>query len=257
MHAHPYAGVARALASTPFGAIDYRERTGSTNADAADLLGDERFAGRTFVADYQTLGRGRKGRSWSARAGTALLFTTILPRPVAAASLWIVPFWSALAVKEALDERGVETALHWPNDLLLGPRKIAGILCVSRIAGSSAWAGVGVGINVHRQGAAAAEIEPPPAFCDDARPVERPDLLAGVLRAYDRTVNELDDPEGVARRWERAAGLPGRRYRILKDASEAPFEATALRLHDGGGLAVRHDDGRDEVVGLADARALR
>ncbi len=257
MHDHPYARAAQALEGTPFSAIHYVERTGSTNADAADVLGDERFAGRTFVAEHQTLGAGRKGRTWIARSGTSLLFTTILPRPIPSASLWSVPFWAALSVAAGLRECGVEAALHWPNDLLIGTRKVSGILCVSRVAGERAWAGIGVGINVRRQPGAERDIAPPPAFCDDVAPVDRSDLLYAVLERYRQSLDLLDTPEEIARRWEAAAGVPGKRYRIVKDGSALAFDAVALALATGGGLVVERGDGTRETIDLADARALR
>src|SRR5579862_2565994 len=161
------------LGSGAFAAVRYVGETGSTNADAAELLGDPRFAGLTIVAEYQTRGSGRKGRSWLAQPGTALLFTTILPRPIDSDRLWTVPFWTALAVGRALDVCGVAAALQWPNDLLIDDRKVAGILCTSRVTGRNAHVGCGVGINVHRRAGAQAGIEPPPAFCDDRNQIGR------------------------------------------------------------------------------------
>ncbi|HTU81321.1 MAG TPA: biotin--[acetyl-CoA-carboxylase] ligase [Candidatus Acidoferrales bacterium] len=257
MHEHPYAGVAAALAGTPFSDVRYVERTASTNADAADLLGDARFAGRTLVAEHQTLGKGRKGRTWVAGAGTSLLFTTVLPEPVATATLWIVPFWAALAIGGALERHGVAATLHWPNDLLIESRKVGGILCVSRVSGERASVGVGAGINVHRRAGAEQNIEPPPAFCDDVAPVDRASLLLSILQGYASELGALADPGRIVRAWEKAAELPGRRYRILKDGTQTPFEATALALANGGGLVVARDDGARETISLADARALR
>ncbi|MGC1381185.1 MAG: biotin--[acetyl-CoA-carboxylase] ligase [Candidatus Baltobacteraceae bacterium] len=256
-HPGPYAWVASELAGTPFASIAYVEETGSTNADAAALLSDERARGHTIVAEFQRTGFGRKARSWMALPGTALLFTTILPRAIAAQRLWIVPFWVALAVRGALAERGVRALLQWPNDLLLAEGKLAGILCQSRVTGSDASVACGVGINIVRLPGAAAGIEPPPAFCDDAAPVERSALLRSILTAYDATLATLDDPQRVAAAWERAADLPGRRYTIRRDGEPQPFEATAQRLADGGGLEVVRDDGAAETVALADARVLR
>jgi BirA family biotin operon repressor/biotin-[acetyl-CoA-carboxylase] ligase len=250
-----FARIEHALAGTAFSAIRYDRDTGSTNEDAAALLGEPAAAGLTIVADYQQRGAGRKGRSWIARPGTALLFTSILPGELPAADLWIVPFWTALAAGSALGESGIQTQLHWPNDLLAGGNKICGILCVSRIAGERAWVGCGVGINVKR-GAGADSIVPPPAFCDDIVPVDRAELLGRILQTFDRTLEELRDPSSVARRWERAAGVPGARYRILRDGQIDAFEAIAVGLDDDGALIVQRD-GRRETVALADARALR
>lgn len=252
----PYEGVARDLAGTAFGSIGYVEETVSTNADAADRLDDERFGGHTIVAEYQRRGAGRKGRIWLAPAGTALLCTTILPRDVATENLWVVPYWVALAVWAALMDLGVRTMLQWPNDVLLGERKIAGILCQSAIIGPSARVACGVGINVRRPGARPG-IDPPPAYCDDVTPVERPALLRALLVQYDRRLFMLDDPERVRVEWDEAAAVPGRPYRIALDDEAEPFEAIAQGLAAGGGLRVRRDGGRIEIVSLADARVLR
>ncbi len=240
-----------------FARIVYTVRTGSTNEDAAALLGDDAALGVTIVAEEQTRGAGRKGRSWVARPGSALLFTSILPREVRAADLWCVPFWSALAVSDGLARCGIAVELHWPNDLLLNGKKLAGILCTSRIVGASARVGCGVGINVYRTPDAQREIDPPPAFCDDAARVDRNVLLRHILEAFSARLSLLDDAHTVARGWEARAGLPGRRYRLQRDGDERIFEATALALEDGGALVVERSDGSREAVTLADARALR
>jgi BirA family biotin operon repressor/biotin-[acetyl-CoA-carboxylase] ligase len=256
---HPYERATKELAGSAFGAVRYVEETGSTNADAAALLGDARSAGLSIVANRQTHGSGRKGRAWKAPPGASLLVTTILPNELEARQLWAVPFWVALAVRATLAAHDVATTLHWPNDLLVGPRKLAGILCVSRVTGGAAYAACGVGINLHRYTNADDEIDPPAAFCDDAIPsVDRAELLIALLREYDARLDALRSPLDVAQAWEEAAGFPGVTYRILKDGEAAAFDATALRVADGGGLVVEHhDDSREETISLADARVLR
>lgn len=267
----PYRSLARQLAGSPFASIEYREETGSTNADAAELLGDERFDGHTIVAEFQRHGAGRKGRSWFAMPGAALLFSTILPRSIAVDRLWLVPFWVALAVRTGLRECGVPTLLQWPNDLLLGDRKLGGILCQSRVTAATARVACGVGINVRRLGDAVrpvtrrqaqdhdawAQNDDAWAFCDEFAPVDRAELLGTILRTYDTTLAMLDDSQRIAREWEAAAEIPGRRYRIAKDEEAAPFEAAAQALEEGGGLRVVRDDGTAETVEMADVRVLR
>jgi BirA family transcriptional regulator, biotin operon repressor / biotin---[acetyl-CoA-carboxylase] ligase len=256
MTAGPYQSIAAELAASPFGSIAYVEETESTNADAAALLNDARFGGHSIVAEYQSAGAGRKGRVWLAPAGTALLVTTILPRAVEAGRLWTVPFWAALAVRHALLDVGVGTRLQWPNDLLLGERKLAGLLCQSGVIGSTARVACGVGINVRRSGADPG-IDPPPAFCDDVAVVDRPALLRAILARYERTLFMLDQPSRIAADWDEAADLPGRPYRIALDGGGESFEAIAQGLADGGALRVLRADGTPQTVSLADARVLR
>jgi BirA family biotin operon repressor/biotin-[acetyl-CoA-carboxylase] ligase len=233
--------------------------TGSTNDDMAAMLGEERARGLTIVADYQEKGAGRKGRSWVAPAGTALLCTIGLPDPLPAADLWAVPYWIALVVRSALARFGIDVTLQWPNDVLIGTRKVAGILCISRVTGEYAWAGCGVGVNVKRPDdtAAIAEIVPPPAYLSDAAPgINRTSVLQAMLEVADERFDDLHTPSRVARDWEAAAHLPGARYRVLLDGDEKPFEATALRLSTGGALIVDRDGVQREIT-LADARILR
>jgi BirA family transcriptional regulator, biotin operon repressor / biotin---[acetyl-CoA-carboxylase] ligase len=254
--AHAYARVSHDLAGTAFSDIAYVDQTDSTNADAAALLGDPRHAGFSIVAGHQTAGRGRKSREWIDTPGSALLVTTILPRSIAASSLWAAPFWVGLALHEALSSVGVETMLRWPNDLLLDGRKIAGILCVSRVTGGDACIACGAGVNVHRPDGALPPIDPPPAFCDDVASVERSALLGALLRAYDASLGLLDWPERIAERWERVAGIRGSRYVVIEDGSTETFEANAIGLSGDGGLNLEHD-GVVRTVSLADARVLR
>ena len=253
------ARVRAALAGTRFADVRYVAQTGSTNADAAALLGEPSAAGATLVTEFQRAGRGRKAeRAWIAPAGSALLFTTLLPDPVATGALWAVPFWAALAVADGVEAAGGgRLDLRWPNDLDLGGRKAAGILCVSRVHGPEAHAGCGVGLNVRRTaGAATAAIEPPPAYLSDAAPrIAREDVLAGILGAMDALLAVLDRPDDVARAWEDRAGLRGTPYRLRLDADDSLVAGTAVRLGPDGSLVLL-SGGRERVVHLADARVV-
>ena len=253
----PYAALSTRLAGTRFSQIRYREQTESTNRDASALLGEPGSAGLTIVAGFQHAGAGRKGRAWLAPAGSALLFTTILPEPLPTAALWLVPFWSACLVHGALADAGIPTRAQWPNDLLLEGRKLAGMLAVSRVSGERAYVGCGIGINLVRYPEAERSVEPPPAFCDDLRPVKAADLLGAILERADATFREFARPTELVQRWERDAGLPGTRYRLLPEGEREPFEARALGLETGGALRVERSDGSILSVGLGDVRALR
>ncbi|MDQ2872096.1 MAG: biotin--[acetyl-CoA-carboxylase] ligase [Candidatus Eremiobacteraeota bacterium] len=242
------------LRATRFSQIRELDVVGSTNEIVARELGSNGARGLTVVADFQEHGSGRKGRVWVAPPGSALLFTTALPTPILARDLWIVPFWIALALRDALARHGVSVELQWPNDLLYAGRKLGGILCVSRVTGASAWVGCGVGVNVTRGGPL--PIDPPPAFCSDASPVMREELLTTILLRFDALLDDLRSPQNIARRWEAAAAIPGTRYRLLVDGCSEPFEARAIRLATGGSLVVEQD-GRTREISLADARVLR
>jgi BirA family biotin operon repressor/biotin-[acetyl-CoA-carboxylase] ligase len=251
--AGPYAGVAHALADTTFSSIEYRPETESTNADAASMLGVLREGGHTIVAGYQRHGVGRKGRSWEAAPNAALLCTTILPGELDARQLWLVPFWTAVAVHDALRSLAIATLLQWPNDVLLDGDKLAGILCVSQVTGDRARAACGIGLNLRR---GLREIAGA-AYCDDVAAVDEPTLLKAILRRFDEMLPLLQECDDVVARWEIAAGIPGTRYRIALDQAPEPFDAAALALELGGALRVQHDDCTIQRVDMADARVLR
>jgi BirA family biotin operon repressor/biotin-[acetyl-CoA-carboxylase] ligase len=252
------AGVRRGLASTRFPHLRYAAETDSTNDDASAELGNAAAAGTLFVADYQRHGRGRRGRRWVAPRGNALLCTAILPEPLATSVLWKVPFWCALAVADGVRAlTNVALELQWPNDLLLGGRKVCGILSTSRIVGELAWAACGMGINVTRPNSRAAGVERGAAFLSDsASSLAREDVLVAVVRALDARLPMLYGSGAVAQAWESAANLAGTPYRILVDGEEAPFVGRALRLGAEGALVVEVD-GREREVALGDARVLR
>ena len=253
------ARVRAALEGTRFHDVRAVRETGSTNDDAAALLGDRQSFGATLVAEFQSAGRGRKaGRSWIAPAGSALTFTTILPLIVASDALWAVPFWTALAVADGVEEGcGVRLDLRWPNDLDLGGRKAGGILCTSRVTGTEAAVGCGIGLNVRRPDPAALPaIDPPPAYLSDEQPrAAREEILAGILGAMDGLLDVLDRPAATARAWEDRAQLRGRPYRLRLDADGRIVEGTAVGLDREGGLIVRSGN-RERVVHLADARVI-
>ncbi len=249
--------VRAALAGTRFADVRAVRETASTNDDASVLLGDPSADGATLVAEFQTAGRGRKpGRTWIAPPGSALLFTTVLPVPVATSALWAIPFWAALAVADGVEEGcGVRLDLRWPNDLDLDGRKACGILCVSRVIGHDAYVGCGIGLNVRRPDPAAlAGLSPPPAYLSDVAPrVEREAVLAGILGAMDGLIDLTDRPGEIARAWEDRAGLRGRPYRVRLDADDSVLSGTAVRLDNEGGLVLAVA-GTERVVYLADAR---
>jgi BirA family biotin operon repressor/biotin-[acetyl-CoA-carboxylase] ligase len=222
------------------------------------MLGEGQAAGTIVFAEFQRRGRGRRGRSWVAPRGSALLFTAIVPKPIPPATLWAVPFWCALAVADGAERAaGIALGLQWPNDLLLDGRKACGILSTSRVTGDEAWVGCGVGLNVLRPADGEGARNPAAAYLSDGSPrVSREDALVAIVQALDERLDALDDPAAVAREWERRAGLPGARYRLLVDGESAPFEAAALRLAPDGGLVVAAVGG-ERRISLADARVVR
>ncbi|MCH3971777.1 MAG: biotin--[acetyl-CoA-carboxylase] ligase [Oscillospiraceae bacterium] len=124
--------------------------TGSTNEEIKRMARAGAPDGTTVTAERQTGGKGRLGRSWHSPQGGGLYFTVLLrgrhlPNPVTNA-----PLLAGLAVCTALRESfGTDAHIKWPNDVVIGSRKVCGILCEAGTDPSGCtWAAVGIGINV-------------------------------------------------------------------------------------------------------------
>jgi BirA family biotin operon repressor/biotin-[acetyl-CoA-carboxylase] ligase len=200
-----------------------------------------------LVAEEQTRGRGRQGRSWVSSADASLTFSLALP--------YDPPDWSGLslavgvALAEALDARTAEAgpriALKWPNDLLWSDgnaplRKLGGILIETVPVGQRRMAVIGVGINVAPM--AAADLSLGYAYAQEFLPdITPPETLRRVAGPLLKAVLEFQR-EGFAAfkaRFEQRDALAGRRVR---STGESPLEGTALGIDDSGALRVQVDD---------------
>jgi BirA family biotin operon repressor/biotin-[acetyl-CoA-carboxylase] ligase len=197
--------------------------------------------GAVVLADYQTEGRGQHGRPWSAPGGTALLFSVVL-RPGLPVARWPeIPLATGCAVAEGLETVApVSAKLKWPNDVLVGGRKVAGILAEG-VAGTPPLVIVGIGVNVSQR-----DSDWPPDLAGTAgslaslgAPVPRERLLAALLVHLAGWYGVLHEEgfEPVRAAWRRR-GLLGLRV-PLSDG-----EGTTVDLGPGGELVVRRDDGR-------------
>ena len=140
--------MARAL-SVP--SILLYEEIGSTLDAAHQRAADGAPAGTLVLADAQTAGRGRMGRSWTSQRGSGV-WLTLIERPRDVAALEVLSIRVGLAIAPALDAFANDTVrLKWPNDVYVGARKLAGILVEARWRDAKPeWVSIGVGINVRR-----------------------------------------------------------------------------------------------------------
>jgi BirA family biotin operon repressor/biotin-[acetyl-CoA-carboxylase] ligase len=171
----------------------YARETGSTNDLALAAARAGAPGGSVFFADHQTSGRGRRGKSWLAAPNHDLLLSVLLrpsssSLPPAALTLAV-----GLGVRAALAPHARERlAVKWPNDVLAGTRKLAGILCEGQFDGAALAAVViGIGINVHAAELPAELADSVTSLADLApatRPPAREALLADVLAAVEARV---------------------------------------------------------------------
>ncbi len=251
------AALSRALAGPdrPWRELRVVGRTGSTNADLAQAALDGAAGGLVLIAEEQTAGRGRLDRSWTAPPRSGLTFSVLLRPDVPAARLSWLPLLAGLAVAEAVGRIAeLEITLKWPNDVLVGDRKLAGVLA-ERVGGAVV---VGIGLNVSTlpselPGPAATSLAIEGAACTDRDPV-----LRGVLRRLAERVARWDTPVGdpglPAAYADRCATL-GRTVRVELPGVRS-VEGTAQDLDDEGRLGVRTSTGLVRV-GAGDVVHLR
>jgi BirA family biotin operon repressor/biotin-[acetyl-CoA-carboxylase] ligase len=175
--------VVRPLLSGRFGQVyRYEELVESTQR----LLRPDDAEGTVAVAEEQTEGRGRLGRSWHAPGGTSVLVSVLLRPTVEPPRLPELSLVTGGAVAEAIAEvTELEPAIKFPNDVLLGGKKVAGILAES----SEGRVVLGIGVNANQtadQLPADAQTEPTSLRLELGRPIDRAELLAAILRHVER-----------------------------------------------------------------------
>lgn len=131
--------------------VERHERVGSTMDVAAELASRGAPAGTVILAEEQTAGRGRAGRVWLAPPGTCLLFTVLLRPDLRVAQNPSLSRVIAERVAAAVQEvTGVASVVKEPNDLMVGGKKLAGILCQTSIRGDRLeYLLIGIGLNVN------------------------------------------------------------------------------------------------------------
>jgi BirA family biotin operon repressor/biotin-[acetyl-CoA-carboxylase] ligase len=215
--------------------------TGSTNDDAMVAARQGAPSGALFVADEQTHGRGRRGREWTSAPGQNLTFSLVLRPKVTPDSVSAMTLVVGLAVRAAAARWAPDAMIKWPNDVLIGPRKLAGILLESHLVGSEVSAVVaGIGVNV-------AQTDFPPSIADTATSLfrvnpegpTREDLLVEILAELDlrlgafegeglcTLVDELCRYDALLGKWIRVEDLVGR--------SSGIDPSGALRVEDANG----------------------
>jgi BirA family biotin operon repressor/biotin-[acetyl-CoA-carboxylase] ligase len=226
--------------------------TGSTNADLiARARTGEDVSGTVLVAENQTAGRGRNGRTWSAVPGAQLLMSVGIPSADLPVGAWgWVSLATGLAVVAAVaDVAGVPSGLKWPNDVLAGDdgRKLAGIL--AEVATPAPVIVVGVGLNVSLR----ADEVPHPAATSltmlGADDQDRTELICALLRELQDRIQRLEaagraDDALVAEYVASSLTISARVRATLPGDREVV--GTALSIDDHGRLCI--DTGNEVVV---------
>ncbi len=212
----------------------------STNDVARELAAGGAAQGTVVTAAEQTAGKGRQGRSWTAPAGKALLYSAIL-RPLDARHV-LLPLAVPLAVAEAAEAVApIECAIKWPNDVWIEGRKCAGVLIEARP--QDGWAVIGVGLNV--------SIEPhefPAELRETATSLGRGATVEGSVHALNESLSRWadTDPQEVLDAFRERDALRGR------EVSWAKGSGIADGVDERGNLLVETPNGERVALGAGE-----
>jgi BirA family biotin operon repressor/biotin-[acetyl-CoA-carboxylase] ligase len=207
--------------------------------------------GATVIAEEQTAGQGRHGHTWHSEKGLGLYLSVVLDKTAPTPALTMA---LGLAVAEAITSAtALACDLRWPNDVMIGGKKAAGIL--AQLADSAAIAGIGINVNHQRF---------PPELTDEAtslrlesgRDQSREQILIALLPAVDRYAALLADrgPDPILELFSRRSSYASGK-RVVVRQGDSILRGTTAGLNAAGFLVVRKDDGSDEIVLAGGVRA--
>lgn len=233
-------------------AIQIVEETGSTNADLLARL-DTLASPMLLVAEKQTAGRGRAGRTWHSAPGASLTFSLAWRFNVPVQALIGLPLAVGVVIAEALAMFDVQARLKWPNDVLYEGKKLAGVLIETASAAdmpqNASWAVIGIGLNMAVPDSLAAQIDRPVASIPWLADLDQDMLTATLLNGLSEAMAQFEE-QGLAAflpRWNALHAHTGRAVAIL-DNGKAMHEGTAVGVDDSGRFLLDTAAGRVAVM---------
>jgi BirA family biotin operon repressor/biotin-[acetyl-CoA-carboxylase] ligase len=235
----------------------------STNEVLRELARTGAPEGAVVLAESQTAGRGRGGKSWFSPPGVNL-YASVLFRPaITVAAAPVFSFTASLALADAIRELGLGPAIKWPNDVLVRRRKVAGTLAELSVAGDRleyVVLGVGVNVNVEREALDAA-LGPAGRYATSlrellGRPVDRNALAAAFLTFLDEwhVIYREQGPSALLRAWRDLDIVTGSRVEV-RDAGGL-LEGRARGVDAEGHLEVEDARGRIHRVVAGEVRVV-
>ncbi|MCB8817150.1 biotin--[acetyl-CoA-carboxylase] ligase [Desulfosporosinus shakirovi] len=226
----------------------YYQEIDSTNTRARALASAGYPEGTVVVADMQTAGRGRRGRSWYSPSGKGIYMSVILRPILPLKEISRISLLTAVAVAESLEEElNLSARIKWPNDILIKGKKVAGILSevVTDMDGIE-YIVVGIGLNINN------ELQDFPsdfrtiatsAHVEDARPVSRVKVLQGLLARLESRYFDLlaGSFEGILQKGKSLSVVIGQELRL--DMINGFLMGKAVDIDDNGFLLLRDQSG--------------
>lgn len=222
--------------------IRYYQSTASTMDDAAQWAREGADEGAVVVAETQTASRGRLGRRWVSDSGN--LYFSVLFRPDSDALPLLSPL-AGIAVARAIRQAaGLYPAIKWPNDIMIGERKVAGILAESALSGSRIeHAIVGIGVNLSLDTSTDPEISATAGNLNElaGAAVDRAELLRRILQHLDALYLDVKRGRSPIPEWRRWLDTLGQRVTVTHHG--AADTGHAEDIDEYGNLLLRTDAG--------------
>ena len=240
--------IAATLQTNRFGrsGLELHARIDSTNRRAHALAVDGAAEGTVVLAESQTAGRGRRGRSWHSPAGVNLYLSIVLRPHVTADRIGLLPLVAGVAVADAVEETaGFAPDLKWPNDLQHGGKKIVGILAEAELSGSvPSFVVLGIGINVNQP--ATPDVAASVGTLAEAagHPLDRLVVLARLLKRLEERYDQYAGGacRNILARYRERCITVGRMIRL--NHKTVPRNGMARSVDEQGRLVVEWSDGR-------------
>ena len=232
--------------------IIHHFRIGSTNTAALILAQRGAGHGTVVVAEEQTAGRGRLGRTWYSEKSSGIYGSVILRPPFSPTAAPILTLMAGLATQHALSSvTGLGVDIRWPNDLLVNGKKVCGILTeMNAELGRLHAVVLGIGINVnHSEMPVGLKPIATSLRIESQRTWSRVQIFIALLKELESHYHLLlqKGSAAIVEQWSAASTYAqGKRIRIL--TAEAESLATTVGVDSSGALRVRYDDGREEAL---------
>lgn len=236
-----------AIGGLPFEKAAFFNSIGSTNDVIAEWARDGEKGFCIAAADEQTSGRGRSGRRWFTPPGSALAFSLLLDLVPSfdQALLGRASGLGALAVSEALEKLALQPKIKWPNDVLLGGKKVAGILPEAHWSGGRLQVLIlGIGVNVSSESVPPANAVSFPATSVEeslGKKIEPGELLRAILESLAGWKTKMSGPDFIEA-WQARLAYLGKSVQ-LENTDGPTLQAVVVGLAEDGSLKMRMENG--------------
>ena len=225
--------------------VHFARETDSTNLWIKRLAKEGASEGTLALAEFQSAGRGRLGRSWEVPEGTSVMMSILLrPKfePQYAPTLTLV---MGMAVAKAVKSLGFDVSIKWPNDVVVSHKKICGILTEMGVrAGKIDYAVIGVGINVNiKEFPEEMADKATSLYLESGKEFDRSQIPGLVMEAFEKYYEKFAatcDLSGLKEEYESILANYNQPVRVL---AKEPYEGVARGITDGGELLVEKTDG--------------